>query len=240
MPRIARIVIPGCPHHVTQRGNHRQRVFFAESDHDLYFELLRKYFCQFQVDMAGYALMYNHTHKILIPALANSLAKGVGRLHNDFARWQQIQRNMTGHFWQSRFYSCPLDEDHFWEALRYIELNPVRAGLVRHAWDWPWSSARAHVTGVDDTGMLNMDLWRTRFDGDKWRSFLEEGLQSTLDLDRIREATRTGRPLGSDDFVRRLENLTGRSFRPKKRGPKPGSSRQGRGLVSRLWRLSPK
>lgn len=226
MPRIARIIIPGCPHHVTQRGNHRQRVFFADAERDFYLQLLRRYFALFQVDMVGYVLMSNHVHHVLIPAMPTSLAKGIGRLHNDFARWQQIQRNLTGHLWQNRFFSCPLDEDHFWEALRYAELNPVRAGLVRYAWEWPWSSARAHVTGIDETGLLNMDLWRTRFDGNRWKRFLEEGMKSTGDLDRIRLATRTGRPLGGDDFVRRLEALTGRLLRPKKRGPKLGSARQ--------------
>ena len=150
----------------------------------------------------------------------------IGRLHNDFSRWQQIQRDLTGHLWQNRFFSCPLDEDHFWEALRYVELNPVRAGLVRNAWEWPWSSARAHVTGIDESGPINMDPWRTRFDGNRWRSYLEEGLKSTGDLDRIRLATRTGRPLGSDDFIRCLEALTGRSLRPKKRGPKSGLTAQ--------------
>ena len=221
MPRIARVVIPGYPHHVTQRGNQRQQVFFADSDRKLYLKLQLKYFIQFQVDVAGYALMSNHTHHILIPALANSLAKGVGRLHNDFSRWQQIQRNLTGHLWQNRFFSSPMDEDYFWRALRYTELNPVRAGLVRFAWEWPWSSALAHVTGIDRTGLLNMDIWRARFDGNQWKSFLEAGLNSTGDLDHIRLATRTGRPLGSDDFVRRLEELTGRLLRPKKRGPEP-------------------
>jgi putative transposase len=222
MPRIARVVIPGCPHHVTQRGNQRQRVFFADADRELYLKLLRKYFIQFQVDIAGYSLMSNHTHHVLIPALASSLAKGVGRLHNDFARWQQIQRNLSGHLWQNRFFSTPLDEDHFWLTLRYVELNPVRAGLVEFAWDWPWSSACAHVTGIDDTGLLNMQLWRTRFDGDRWKRFLDEGLNSTDDFERIRLATRTGRPLGNKDFVQRLEALTGRSLRPQKRGPKRG------------------
>jgi putative transposase len=110
--------------------------------------------------------------------------------------------------------------------LRCAELNPVRAGLVRHAWEWPWSSARVHVTGIDETGLLRMDLWRTSFDGNRWQSFLEEELRSTDDLDQIRLATRTGRPLGDDDFVRRLEGLTGRWLRPKKRGPRPGSTRQ--------------
>jgi len=226
MPRIARIVLPGCPHHVTQRGNHRQRVFFADVERDFYLELLRKYFTQFQVDMAGYGLMSNHVDFILIPATQVSLAKGIGRLHNDFSRWQQIQRNLTGHLWQNRFFSCPLDEDHFWKALRYAELNPVRAGLVRNAWEWPWSSARAHVTGIDETGLPSMDLRRTRFDGNRWQSFLEEEQRSRDDSGQIRLATSTGRPLGHNDFVRRLEGLTGRSLRPKRRGPRPGSTRQ--------------
>jgi putative transposase len=223
MPRLARVVVPGCPHHVTQRGNHRQRVFFNDSEHDRYLALLRKYFDRFKIDTVGYDLMSNHVHHVLIPAMSDSLAKGLGHLHNDFARWQHVQRDLTGHLWQNRFFSCPLDEDHFWQALRYVELNPVRAGLVRYPWEWPWSSAQAHVTGVDETGLLNMDPWRARFDGERWRRFLEEGMKSEDGLDRIRLATRTGRPLGSDLFLERLEALTGRALRPKKRGPKRGS-----------------
>jgi putative transposase len=228
MARIARIVIPGCPHHVTQRGNHRQRVFHSDSERDFYLSLLRKYNTLYHTEMPGYALMTNHTHEALVPATKDSLSDGVGRLHNDFARWQHIQRNLTGHLWQNRFYSCPLDEEYFWETLRYIELNPVRAGLVRYAWEWPWSSARAHVTGHDETGLLSMDLWRTRFDGDSWKAFLLEGMRSDADLNRIRLATRTGRPLGGEDFIQRLEALTGRTLRPKKRGPRPGHTKRPR------------
>jgi putative transposase len=154
MPRIARIVIPGCPHHVTQRGNHRQKVFFTDAERGFYLELLRKYFTRFEVEMAGYGLMSNHVHFVLIPVMQASPAKGVGLLHNDFSRWQQIQRNLTGHLWQNRFFSCPLDEDHFWEALRYTELNPVRAGLVRYAGvalvQCPCSCDRQRRNGVPD------------------------------------------------------------------------------------------
>lgn len=226
MARIARIVIPGCPHHVTQRGNHRQQVFYSDSEHEFYLMLLQKYISLYKIDMPGYSLMTNHVHETLIPAATNSLANGLGRLHNDFARWQQIRRNLTGHLWQNRFFSCPLDEEYFWETLRYIELNPVRAGLVRYAWEWPWSSARAHVTGIDETGLLNMDLWRARFDGESWKAFLLEGMKSDADLHRIRLATRTGRPLGGEVFVHRLEEQTGRTLRPKKRGPRPGFTRR--------------
>jgi len=219
MPGRARVVIAGCPHHVTQRGNRRQNVFFSDSDRTVYISLMRKYFCLSHLQLAGYTLMTNHVHHIPIPEFANSLAKGLRLLHQDFSRWQNIQQNVTGHLWQNRFFSCPLDEDHFWKALRYVELNPVRAGLVRDAWEWPWSSARAHITGVDDSGLLNMEMWGSRFDGNSWKEFLKEGLTAS-DRDHIRMATRTGRPLGTDDFVRQLEKLTGRSLRPRKPGPK--------------------
>lgn len=92
--------------------------------------------------------------------------------------------------------------------------------LVRQAWEWPWSSARAHVSGIDETGLLNMDIWRSRFDGNRWREVLEEGRQTAGELDEIRMATKTGRPLGSEEFVKHLEDLTGRVLRPRKPGPK--------------------
>jgi putative transposase len=225
MPRFARIVIPGCPHHVTQRGNHRRTVFYADADHRLYFSLQRNYFIRWQIQCVGYALMTNHTHHALVPGRTDSFARGIGGLTKDFARWQHIQQNLTGHLWQDRFFSCPLDEDHFWKALRYIELNPVRAGLVRYAWDWPWSSALAHVTGIDPTGLLNMEIWSKRFDGERWKAFLEEGLEDKRTNDILRLATRTGRPLGSKEFVDRLEAMIGRKLRPQKPGPKLGSVR---------------
>ncbi len=229
MPRLARIVIPGCPHHVTQRGNHRRPVFFVDSERDLYLSLQLKYFSLWHILCAGYGLMTNHTHRVLVPEHANSLARGVGRLHNDFSRLQHIKRDLTGHLWQNRFFSCPLDEDHFWKALRYVELNPVRAGLVKFAWEWPWSSALAHVTGIDESGLLDMDLWRRRFTCNQWKKYLEEGLQDITTNDVLRLATRTGRPLGSEDFILHLEALTGRRIRPRKPGPKPGSVRNRRG-----------
>jgi putative transposase len=114
-----------------------------------------------------------------------------------------------------------MDDTYCWAALRYIELNPVRAGLVLNAWDWPWSSARAHVTGMDETGMLNMELWSKHFDKIRWREFLLEGLGKADEIDRIRLANRTGRPLGSEDFIQHLQKIIGRPLFPKKRGPKP-------------------
>jgi putative transposase len=218
---MPRIVIVGWPHHVTQRGNHRRKVFYEESDYKRYIELLSKHFDCYGLSMPGFAIMPNHVHEILVPSTQDSLAKGVGCLHHDYAQWQHWRRDLTGHLWQGRFFSSPMDDDYFWRAMRYVELNPVRARLVQNAWDWPWSSALAHATGIDESGLLNMDIWRARFDPVRWKQFLEEGLNARRDYDLIRQASRTGRPIGSDDFIKHLELLTGRDLLPKKRGPKP-------------------
>ncbi|MBN1568194.1 MAG: transposase [Acidobacteria bacterium] len=222
MARIARIVLPGCPHHVTQRGNRRQAVFYDDMDRRFYLRLLGRNSNLFAVQTAGYCLMTNHIHDVCVPMRPDSLVKGFGRTHNDYSRWHNLRNDTSGHLWQNRFYSCPLDEDGFWRALRYVELNPVRAGLVENAWDWPWSSALAYVTVIDKSGLLKMEKWAKRFDGKAWRDFLREGLELHAELEEIRCATRTGRPLGGEEFVIKLEQLTGKVFRGRKPGRKPG------------------
>jgi putative transposase len=165
--------------------------------------------------------MTNHVHAVAIPSSETALARAFGKAHNDYARWLNVSRAETGHFWQSRFFSCPLNEDHKWEALRYVELNPVRAGLVIAAEQWPWSSAAAHLGAPDAANLLDFSEWRLRWCPTIWRGVLSEGLTDAALLERIREATRTGRPAGSDTFVRGLEKCVGRRLRPNKRGPRP-------------------
>ena len=164
--------------------------------------------------------MSNHVHLLAIPRETSSLAKALGRAHTDYARWLNLRRGETGHVWQNRFYSCPLDEHYRWEALRYVELNPVRAGLVSEAANWRWSSAAAHTSGVDRTGILEWTEWSLRWNGATWRDALDQGIADAALLERIREATRTGRPAGGNEFVRELEESTRRCLRPQKRGPK--------------------
>src|SRR6266478_1975383 len=139
MARIARVVVPGCWHHVTQRGNQQQTVFFDDSDRKFYLDLLRRYCSRHSVRITGYCLMGNHVHLLAIPAHQTGLAHALGRTHNDYARWLNLRRRQSGHVWQNRFYSCALDEEHKWTALRYVEQNPVRAGLVASAAEWLWS-----------------------------------------------------------------------------------------------------
>jgi putative transposase len=120
--------------------------------------------------------------------------------------------------WANRFYSCPLDDPHLWKAAKYVELNPVRAGLVAQAEDWPWSSARRHALGEPDE-LLSV---QRPFPGaiEDWAGWLREGL-SDEEVEMLRRHTRTGRPLGEIGFIERLEEFLGRLLRPGKRGRKP-------------------
>lgn len=221
MARLARVVVPGVAHHVTQRGNRHQDVFLQEGDRQMYLRLLKERAAKHKLRVVGYCLMTNHVHLIVVPEQADSLAKALGRTHNEYARWLHIRQSMSGHLWQNRFYSCPLDPSHLWAALRYVELNPVRANLVRFPWEWPWSSARAHCTGSDVLGMLDWRLWAASYSPATWREALMMGVTEAAFLERIRDATRTGRPLGGPDFIQDLEARVGRRLRPGKRGPRP-------------------
>jgi putative transposase len=221
MSRIARVILPGVWHHITQRGNRRQTVFFDDSDRELYLQLLERHCSKHGVKITGYCLMTNHVHLLAIPARETSLARAFGGAHTDYARWLNLHRGETGHFWQSRYFSCPLDEDHRWEALRYVELNPVRAGIAATAEEWRWSSAAAHLGGADWYGRLDLTDWHARWSAESWHEALEEDLTSAAILERIREATRTGRPAGSDAFIMEAEKQSGRRLHTVKRGPKP-------------------
>ncbi|HLK61868.1 MAG TPA: transposase [Bryobacteraceae bacterium] len=225
MPRFARVVVPGCWHHVTQRGNHQQTVFFDNSDRQLYLELLRDHAARHSVRITGYCLMNNHVHLLAVPEREDGLARALGRAHNDYARWINLRQRTTGHLWQNRFFSCPLDESHSWEALRYVELNPVRAGLAKSATEWRWSSARTHAGGTDRASLLDLSAWADRWAPGTWEDALAIGISDAALLARIREATRTGRPVGSAAYVEHLEAATGRPLRPGHPGPrKKGNS----------------
>jgi putative transposase len=220
MARLPRVVLPDCWHHATQRGNRQQTVFFDDGDRQFYLEQLREYCARDHVKIAGYCLMTNHVHLIVVPESETGLARALGRAHNDYARWLNFKRRTTGHVWQNRFFSCPLDEAHQWHALRYVERNPVRAGMGPAAAEWPWSSALAHISGVDPRRLIDWGGWRASWTYDAWRVELERLDGDAAPVNRIRRSTRTGRPAGSADFVRRAEETLGRSLQLAKRGPK--------------------
>ena len=135
MPRIARVVAAGAPHHVTQRGNARQPVFFCDHDRPSYLALLAEWNRRCGVQLLGYCLMTNHVHLVVVPATERSLAKAIGRTHYLYTRYVNHCRQRSGHLWQNRFFSTVLDRDHLVVALRYVDLNPVRARLASSAGD---------------------------------------------------------------------------------------------------------
>lgn len=223
MPRTARVVAAGAPHHVTQRGNNRQRVFFHDIDRRLYLALLAEQSRQHQLRILGFCLMPNHVHLIVLPERPDSLARGLGRAHNLYARWFNAQHHRSGHLWQNRFYSAPLDRTHLVRALQYVDLNPVRGRLVERAIDYGWSSAQPHVLGRDARGLLDMATWAEVCPCNDWGPVLEASTPEERFEQRLREATRSGKPLGENHFVSALEQDVGRELALRPRG-RPRSS----------------
>ena len=227
VPRGPRVVVVGAPHHVVQRGNNRQKTFFCDGDCRDYLQLIRKIAERNRMRLLGYCLMPNHVHLIVIPDLLTSLSRGVGQTHNLYSRRLNHRLGRTGHLWERRFYSAPMDRYHLIAGLLYVDMNPVRASLTGEPSEFEWSSAAAHVTGRDPTGLLDMDAWKDLNPLGDWADALVGSDPDTALAARIREATYSGRPLGSDAFLDHLERETGLQTRRKKRGrPKrEGNSR---------------
>ena len=224
MARLARVILPGCPYQVTQRGNGGQKVFFSAEDYASYRDLLAAAARDAGVSVAAWCLMPTHVHLILTPEDGDGLRSALARTHRRYAGLIHARRKRTGHFWQGRFGAVAMDEPHLAAALRYVALNPVRARLVKRAQDWRWSSARAHLRGEPD-GVTHLAAVRDRFA--RFGDLLDDsGLESLAE--DLRRAETIGRPAGSPEFLARLEAATQRILRRKPRGPKPASGREAR------------
>ena len=219
MPRRPRFILPGAAHHVTQRGNNREPVFHSSDDRRFYLDLLVRHAARYGVRILGYCLMTNHVHLIAVPEREDSLARTMGRAHSEYALAMNHAQGRSGHVWQNRFFSCPLDESHLLRALRYVELNPVRAELASAPADWPWYSARAHTLQdfVDAVLDCHWVEYFGRWDYGEWHEILSAGI-SGGESDSIRRATLAGEPLGSREFVTALERQAGRRLRVLARG----------------------
>jgi putative transposase len=215
MPRIARLVVPGYPHHVTQRGNRRQSVFFCDEDYLSYVKLMAFWCCKHGVDIWAWCLMPNHVHLIAVPQKEESLARALGEAHRRYTRRINLRENWRGHLWQERFASFPMDEQHLLAAARYIEMNPIAAHLVEHPDEYRWSSARAHLARQDDELVKVAPLLDLVPD---WQGFLKLSPKQEVELFKRHE--RTGRPLGTNSLVDHLEHTLRRTIRPRKPGPK--------------------
>jgi len=221
MPRRARIVAQGLPHHITQRGNNRRPVFFEDEDRLHYLELLQEYSLDFNLTILGYCLMNNHVHFMAIPGKADSLAAVFGLLNMRYSHYLNRKMDSSGHLWQGRFFSCVADGPHFVQALKYVERNPVRAGMVSMPWEWEWSSAALHC------GIRNNDFSEACLDeytgltSPQWRAFIE--VSDEVDsVHVIRKSTLSGCPISAFSFQEMP-----RRGRPRKNTEKPQKTREG-------------
>lgn len=214
MPRLARIVAVGEPHHITQRGNNRQDVFFVEEDREVYLGFLAEYAARYRLQIHAWCLMTNHVHLVAVPEREESLSEAIGRTHFRYSQYVNAFHGRSGHLWQGRFHSCALDRKAYGYAMRYVEQNPVRARMVRVPWRYRWSSAAVHCGLKEDEGLLRLDLWRAESGGEEaWKEMLLESAGKTFG-EALMLNTHTGRPLGTDSFLSKLEHALGRRVRP--------------------------
>jgi len=193
-------------------------VFFSDDDRNAYLELLAEQGERFGVRYLAWCLMDNHVHLIAIPDKEPSLARGIGEAHRRYTRRVNFREEWRGYLFQGRFHSFPLEGGYLLAAVRYVLRNPVRAGIVKRPWDYRWSSARWFVGQISEDPLAeSSDMLQDIVDR---HSFLL-GEESSLTC--FRKHARTGRPLGSEAFIKHLEQITGRPLRPKKRGPRPAS-----------------
>ena len=217
MARIARAVAPGIPHHIIQRGNRRQQTFFNDGDYQSYLELMSEWCMKFQVKTWAYCLMPNHIHLIAVPETKDGLNLAIGEAHRRYTRQINFREGWRGHLWQGRFSSFIMEERYLLACTRYIELNPVRAGLAKEPEDWRWSSVRAHMKGKDDILVKTKPL--LEMVNRPWGKFLSSDVQ-VPEIELFRKHERTGRPLGEDFFIKKMESLLDRRLKPQKPGPK--------------------
>ncbi len=217
MPRVARIVVPGLAHHVTQRGNRRSDVFFDEADRQKYLMFLADYKQRYGLDLLAYCLMTNHIHLVVVPKDETSLGRTMRDTHQAYSSHVNRKLHESGHLWQGRCFSSVLDDSYLWSAVRYVERNPVCAGLVEQAEQYPWSSAAAHC-GLRIDPLLSGNLEQSDH-VDDWSAWLSSADDEGAKV--ICQKTTTGRPCGSVEFIERLEGLIRWVIKKQKPGPKP-------------------
>lgn len=228
MPRLSRTVFAGIPHHITQRGNRRENVFFGDDDRNAYLVWLKAYCEKYKVDILAYCLMSNHIHLIAVPETNEGLQRVLKPLHMRYAQRINRNRGWKGHLWQGRFFSSPLEDTHLWAAIRYVERNPVRAKMVARAEDYPWSSAAAHCGLKDDAIMSQKTDWKKRCEQiSNWSEWLAEG-DDPEKIELLRRNVEKSLPCGAEKFIQKLEKIAGRPLRYRPLGrPKKDKDKKG-------------
>ena len=228
MPRIARVVAVGYPHHITQRGNYRQRIFSDDTDHKKYISILKEESKRYSLIILAYCLMPNHVHFIGVPEKEDSMAKVFKYAHMKYSQYYNKKMHASGHLFQGRFFSSVMDEIHTLACARYIERNPVRAKMVKKPCLYDWSSAKAHcrIKQFDELGVNRLFAYIEEKQK-TWKDFIETP-DSDDDVKEIREKTRKGRPLGTNTFVEKLEKKLVRFLKIKPKGRPKKKEKEGK------------
>ncbi len=214
MPRIARVVVPQYPHHITQRGTNRSEIFIDTDDHLYFLTLLDKWTKKTQSELWAYCLMNNHFHLLIAPGSSEGLGRCLHGVTFLYAQHFNTKYNRSGRLWQNRYFSCPVDKDEYlWAVVKYIEMNPVRAQIVKNPEEWRWSSAQEHIHGRTDN-TITLHKWLRDEEREEYAKII---LEATLQ-ENIRKATSTGRPFGGTKFLDKLEVMLHRNLKPQQGG----------------------
>lgn len=221
MPRQSRIIITDVPHHITQRGNRSQDVFFSADDRKCYLERLTQYSNRYKFEILAYCLMTNHIHIVGTPRNKTSIGRTLQIVNMRHTRAVNRVKGWNGHLWHSRYFSTALDESHLYLAMRYVEQNPVRAGMVMRAQDYPWSSAACHCGLRSDPVLVPNHKYKDIFDC--WSDILNE-IPMLEDIERLKRRTYSGIPCGDEEFMKESSKRVGRKLKERPRGRPSKSS----------------
>ncbi|MDQ7056926.1 MAG: transposase [Ghiorsea sp.] len=227
MPRLSRSVFENIPHHITQRGNRGEDVFFTDDDRLAYLEWLQSYCVLHGVKIHAYCLMTNHIHIVATPSTKEGLQKVFKPLHMRYAQRINRMKGWKGHLWQGRFFSSPLDDQYLWAGIRYVERNPVRANMVKQGQDYPWSSAAAHCGLKEDKLLGKQEDWgELLVSSEEWADWLltEEDNEH---LNVLRKHVEKGLPCGSKGFIKALGEKAGRALELRPQGRPRVSNEKG-------------
>lgn len=220
MARQARIVLAEAPHHVTQRGNRGEKIFFEKADFETYIDLLREQCADKGVKILSYCLLPNQVHLVAVPQTEHALAAAIGETHRRYTVHINAKNSWRGHLFQDRFFSYAMDERFMLRAARFIENLPVVSGIAPKAENYLWSSARCHVRLGDNSLIEEKAVLKIM---PEWTAFLDRPMDPQ-EMESIRLHLQTGRPRGSEGFIDAVEATIGRTVRPQKRGRKPKSA----------------
>ncbi|MEM8833293.1 MAG: transposase [Pseudomonadota bacterium] len=217
MARQARIIVQNHPHHISQRGNRGESIFFEKDDFSTYMEILQKSLKDFDLDLLSFCLLPNQIHLLITPKEKDDLSRCIGETNRQYTRYINQKKDWTGHLFQNRFFSYAMDDQFVLRAARFIETLPVTAQITEKPQNYLWSSAKFRIKTIENSPIKPFNMFHL---DQNWESFLNR-LMDPEELKKIQTHLQTGRPRGNSLFLDMVEKEIGRTVRPQKRGRKP-------------------